>query len=181
MLARALSVTLLAALVALPVVSQAQDRRGQALIGPRLEWYYFSDSRLRNTFGSPVFNVGLGAASAVSSGLDVISASRNGSKLFLVPLTFSVKKDLGGDKFAEVPYQPYVRLAAGVAYYDIAVTVAPGDRRSEKTFGLTGAAELGINVTERLNVYARYNFFQKRAGLDFSGFNFGISYAFFRF
>jgi len=76
--------------------------------------------------------------------------------------------------------QTYLRFGAGVAYYDYALTVN-GQRNAAKTFGLTGGVELGIVVSSRLNLFGRYNYFQERGGLDFSGITVGVSYSILRF
>jgi hypothetical protein len=56
-----------------------------------------------------------------------------------------------------------------------------GARNSAKTFGLTGSAELGIVVAQRLNLFGRYNYFQRRGGFDFSGVTVGLSYSLLKF
>jgi hypothetical protein len=110
---------------------------------------------------------------------NVLNANKNGNRLFLLPFNLMAEVPLTADENRD-SLQPYFRVGGGVAYYDYAINMT-GARNSAKTFGLTGSAELGIVVAQRLNLFGRYNYFQRRGGFDFSGVTVGLSYSLLKF
>jgi len=175
----------LAALAFVSVI--AASSMGQSLsegLGFKVGALYPDSGLLRNVFGKQILSYGLGgfknqeATSRLRGDFSIISASKNGSKFFLLPVTAAYVRHFREREALEVvKFDPYVRILAGVAYYDYAIDVAPGVRKSAKTFGLTAGAELGVNVSKTVNVYARYNYFQKKDDIDFNGFTLGVAVA----
>jgi opacity protein-like surface antigen len=175
----------LAALAFVSVI--AASSMGQSLsdgLGFKVGALYPDSALLRNVFGKQILSYGLGgfkneeASKKLRGDFSIISAEKNGSKFFLVPVTAAYVRHFREREALEVvQFDPYFRILAGAAYYDYAINVAPGVRKSAKTFGLTAGVELGVNVSKTVNVYARYNYFQKKDDIDFNGITLGVAIA----
>jgi len=155
-------------------------------VGPRVGAFLPQSAVVRDAFGSAIPDFGFGRTrTGVSRGgslrndINVINANRNGNRLFLVPANLMLEVPLTMDENAD-GLQPYVRVGGGVAYMDYALTVN-GNRVAAKTFGLTGSAELGVVFAKRWNLFGRYNYFQQRSGIDFSGITVGLSFSIVQF
>ncbi|MDX2065946.1 MAG: outer membrane beta-barrel protein [Fimbriimonadaceae bacterium] len=169
----------LIALVPLVVIAHAQDNG----FGPRIGLFLPTDSKVRDAFGSNFLNFGFGRArngvrASTRTDFSVINADRNGNRLFLVPVTLVREYRLMGDMDSAT--QVYGRLGAGLAYMDYALT-SNGTRIADKRLGVNGNAEIGLLLTKRINVFARYDLFNRQEGINFSGFTVGLSYTISRF
>ena len=165
-------------LLALAPLAAAQA--SNVRLGVSVNGYFFTDHRLRNAFGNPALAYGANLTEITGptgsrSGLayDFITASKGDSQLFVVPLTFGLTRVFADKQATTIPY---ARLAAGGAYYDVAVH--DGDyNRSFKTFGAVATAEAGIVFNRVVGLKAKYFVFQNR-GVPLSGFQIGLVYNF---
>ncbi|RYG32883.1 hypothetical protein EON81_19570 [bacterium] len=181
------------ALLGLVAVASAQD--GSVSVGPTVGAYFPTQKFVRDAFGNPVLSYGFSpvqtgrpAQNKFQPDLNIISASKNGNKLFLLPITAAFElrliKEVTGINAGfnqQVPLIPFLRFTAGPAYYDYAITTAPGERRARKGIGFTAGAEIGISLNNRLTITAGYNWFTKSDGLDFSGVSANLTYSLVRF
>jgi hypothetical protein len=165
----------------LPVTSLAQYGPFQEVktAGPSISVYYPTGRILKDAFSSRILSFGFGPVDAVSAtkgrfrtGINLITANQSGNKLLLVPLSAIYERDLNPN---ESLTRPYVRLGAGVTYYDYSFR-SGGNRYSNKAVGGSGFAELGLNISGRLNIYGKYNAFTQKDGVNFNGWSLGISY-----
>jgi hypothetical protein len=165
----------------LPALSAAQfEEETFKAAGPSVELYYPVSREIRDAFDSQILSLGFGPVDATASrrgrfrtGFNLITAKRSGNKMLLVPLTAIYERDLTSNTTGS---RPYLRLGAGVSYYDYSFR-ANGNKYSNKFLGATGFAELGINLNGRFNFFGRYNAFDKKDGLNFNGWSFGIAYS----
>jgi len=176
--------TLVAALCGLsvfvPVLASAQyDDASATLLGPYVGLYFPQSSELRDIFGSTVLRFGAGPIASsrpkqhtLQPDLSFVTASKNGSKFFLVPITAAYEHQLVS---SNPLFLPYVRFSAGVAYYDIAINRTPTERVSEKTWGAAGGVEVGALIAHRWGASLKYNVFEKKGGFDFNGLTFSVS------
>ena len=155
-------------------------RRTTSRLGASVNGYFFADHRLRDAFGNPALTYGADLSEVAAPkgdklafAYDVVSANRNDSRLFIVPLTVGYVKLLA-DRSADLI--PYFRIAGGGAYYDVAVHDGGFDR-SFKTFGGVGLAEAGVVFGKRIALKAKYFLFQNR-GVPLSGLEVGLTYSF---
>lgn len=163
------------ALVSLAAMALAGHAQAQQVpdiyLGVSAGTYMPTNSTIRRAFGDNVFNYGIspmGAQAASGSSAPSIefqSANNNGNRLFIGSLTYGYQK-LFGDTSAVVV--PYGRVFVGGTYFDYGID-QPGGRQSGKKFGTTGGAELGIVISNRLRLSAKYNFYSKVDGFDFQG------------
>lgn len=159
--------------------------RDQNLFGASVGWYFPTSGKMRDALGNNFFDVGLSAPFAqmkpdgtqASSSFGVITANRNGNRLFILPATFGVMKMMGRGQESK----PYVAARAGIAYYDYRIT-DPSTlvRKSGNRIGYTGNLEAGVILSQNLRVAARYNWFSKVDGFDFTGIELKLAYQFFR-
>jgi len=147
--------------------------------GPSIDIYYPIGSTLKNAFSSQILSFGFGPVDAVSSskgrfrtGINFITASDHGNKMLLVPFSAIYERDFNPN---ESTTHPYARLGAGVTYYDYSFRSGL-KKYSNKALGASGFAELGINISGRLNLYGRFNAFNQKDGVNFNGWSLGISY-----
>lgn len=145
-------------------------------------FYVPTNGAIRDAFGSSIFHFGFGGSAPTRTGnlqmgtqLDFITASKNGNRLFMAPLTYNVEQQLTMDPNATV--KPYVKGFAGIAYIDYGISVGI-DRFESRVFRPTFGGELGIVLSDHLRVSARYNFFSKADGFDFSGLTVGATFGF---
>jgi|APCry1669188879_1035177.scaffolds.fasta_scaffold134656_1 hypothetical protein len=147
--------------------------------GPSVSLYYPIGSTLKNAFSSQILSFGFGPVDAVSSsqgrfrtGVNFITASDHGNKMLLIPLSGIYERDFNPN---ESSTHPYGRIGAGVTYYDYSFRSGL-KKYSNKALGASGFAELGVNISGRLNIYGRYNVFDQKDGVNFNGWSVGISY-----
>ena len=171
------------ALALLAAAPFAAAQASNVQLGASVNAYFFSDSKLRNAFGNPSLTYGANltainrpSANKLTFAYDIIVADRDGSRLFVLPLTVGYEK-----QFAErdASVLPYFRLEGGVAYYDIALHNG-GNDISFKSYGAVGGAEVGLVFSKTVALKAKYYLFQSREGLTNSGFELGLVYNFSR-
>lgn len=168
------------ALLALAPAALAQANQ-TARLGLSVNAYYFTEGRVRDALGEPALTYGLSAASLnrprenkLSFAYNIVSAAKDDSRLFLLPVTVGYEKQFAPRRSSTLPY---ARVEAGFAYYDVALHDGDYDK-SFKTGGAVGAAEVGVIFNGSLGLKGRYNLFQERFGVDLSGFEVGLTYTF---
>jgi len=184
MLVQSMNLRFLAPLGVLAVsVASAQSSKGIEF-GPTTGLYYPIDSKVRDLFGSG-FRFSLSPTSGDIPtelkwlpSISAISDSKDGNKFFLFPVTASYVRHLSA--VVDQRVVPYIKFSVGAAYYDYSLQYAPGDRRSKKTVGYTTGLEFGVRVSRLITGYAKYNYFSKSDGLDFSGVSLGLEFNLFR-
>ncbi len=157
-------------LVAALAFAGAANAQNPLDIGASVGVFMPSSRVMRDAFGSQVLRFGLGSVGRQSTGnfkigteMDIISANKNGNRLFIVPFTFNAEQQLA----TSGALRPYIKPFAGLAYIDYGINTF-GGRQDNKLIRLTYGAEAGIVLSEKLRLSARYNIFQN-SGLDFSG------------
>ncbi|AIE83372.1 outer membrane beta-barrel protein [Fimbriimonas ginsengisoli] len=177
----------LIAVIALAAISAAHAQDQQSLgvnIGGQVGVYMPTSSAVRDAFGKSVLNLGLGpvggtnrpSSGSLTPSLELLSANKNGNRLFIGTFTYGYEKHLAPDESTTVPY---VRVFGGGAYFDYGITQV-GVRNSAKKFSTTGGVEAGIVFANRLKLSAKYNVYPKQDGFDFSGFSLSATYSLFK-
>ncbi len=170
--------------LAAPMQWRNQD---QGLFGVSVGWYFPTNGLIRDRFGNKVFDVGFSApfqgvqnqgGQQSSTSFGIISAEKSGDRMMIIPATFGIMKMTGGRGEGT---KPYVAARAGVAYFDYRVTDPDtASRRSGRKFNFTANVEGGLILNQNLRLAAKYNWFPKVDGFDFSGIEVKLSYQFFR-
>ena len=146
-------------------------------LGASVGYLYPQSTALKAAFGKEVIHIGVTPVNnaqkqeGVVPGWEVISASKNGSHMFIVPITYGIQKSLGDN----VMFQPYYRIFAGYAYMDYNI-----GGTSSKGFNPTWGAELGATVIKNGSISARYNGFNNRSGLNFNNIEVSLTYSLFK-
>ncbi|MFN3728404.1 MAG: hypothetical protein ACK4XJ_01650 [Fimbriimonadaceae bacterium] len=170
--------------------AQWEPEREKIPLSGQIGVYYPSNGEMRQLIGSQVLSIGLrpgGArvskAGTISFDIDAVTGSRDGNKVFLLPVTGTYTYLFNQDEFATTV--PYARLHAGLAYMDYALTRTDPNRgavgrQSAKVIGGTGGIEAGLLFNNNLRLSARYNWFTEPRGFNFNGLQFEVSYVLFR-
>lgn len=153
--------------------------------GVQVGLYLPTNDRIRDAFGDSVFNFGIGPVNgrrpgqgSVTPELNILNANRNGNRLFIGTLTYGYEQHFGVSDNAST--LPYARIFAGGSYFDYGVGIGAA-RQSGRRFGLTGGAEIGVILNQRLRLSARYNTFSRQDGLNFDGITLSATFAVARF
>lgn len=163
-------------------ISGYAEQQGVQL-GGSLGAYLPQDSFIKKAFGDTVTSVGFGPvgdnlhrSGSLTPDFDILSANKNGNRLFISSLTYGYEYHFSDDKSIIIPY---ARVFGGGAYFDYGVDTATG-RKSSKRFGTTYGAEVGIQIAGRARVSAAYNQYTKQQGLDFRGYTISATWSLFR-
>ena len=178
-------VSALALACAVSALAQRDPTRDNYL-GVEAGVYFPTDPTIRDVFGTSVAKVGFNYGNfgrqadkwRLTGNFNFISANKDGSRFFLVPVTAAVGRMFGqpGDNS-----RPYVRVGAGLAYMDYSVEVSSVDRRRARKILPTAGAEVGVVIGDRLRLAGTYNWFAETDGLDFTGFQLTLGYSLIRF
>lgn len=109
-------------------------------------------------------------------GFDYIGRSKNGNRVSILGIGLGVRKVFGTNN----EFKPYVAAHIGPSYLDYAI-FRGANRVADRKFGLMGNFEVGVIISDKLKIRARYVPVSKSDGFDFSGFSIGVSYQVFRF
>lgn len=168
--------------LAVPAVSAAQYE--DSYIGPSVGIFMPIDGDLRDALGSQWLSFGLsnvktGQARNRMMGFNynVTSNSRDGNKAFLLTGSYGLVQPLG-DAYSST--RPYFAIRGGLTYMDYSLDV-DNDRVSAKRIGINANAELGVVISERLTLSARYDIFSAADGLSFNGLSLNLKYGLARF
>jgi hypothetical protein len=171
------------ATLALAGAAHAQYNQQDLNFGGSVGFYMPTNSVIKDAFGKSVINYGIGpvgtnrpTSGSISPSLQFISANKNGNKLFIGTFTYGYEKHLADDKSMTVPY---IRGFGGLSYFDFGIGPT-ATRVSDKKFGYTGGAEVGLVFARRIRLSAQYNFFSKVDGFDFNGLTLSATYALFK-
>ncbi|CAN5469388.1 hypothetical protein BH11ARM1_BH11ARM1_08550 [soil metagenome] len=174
--------TLVLALAALALVGTAAQANAQYDLGASAGLYLPTSGNVRDAFGSQILKFGFGSVGKVSTGnlkigtgLDFITANKNGNRMLVIPFTVNVEQALTMDRNAST--KPYVKGFAGLAYMDFGITTN-AIRTEEKAVRMTVGAEFGIVMSDRIRLSARYNYFPKVGGYDLSGISLNATFGF---
>ena len=174
------SVACLVAL-AMGVVVKAEE---DAYFGPQVGLFYPQSTVLKNALGDSWFSFGASRVRVMdleqhklAHDWQAISKRDNGSSIFI--LTGSIGWVMPIAKPGSST-EPYFALRGGLAYMDYAVDT-PGGRESGKRIGMNANAALGMLVSKRLNVEARYDVWSGQSGLNFNGLTLSARYGIVRF
>lgn len=168
---------------ALVAVSHAQF---QAInLGASIGAYYPLSSEIRDVFGSRILKVGIQPVQSqtlgggVSGSIDLITANSNGSSFYIIPVTVSYEKSLSSGP--KIPLAaPYIKFSAGIAYFNFDLTLNSGQKFSSTRTGTTAGVELGYKFLSNAKIFAKYNYFVRQEGLDFSGIQVGAVVSLFK-
>lgn len=139
------------------------------------------DTAMKNAFGSSITRIGITPVSdrqrqrGIFPDIETISASANGNRMFLLPITYGFEQHMNEGEI----FRPYYRLFVGLAYIDYDVTIG-GVNNTGRKFITTYGAEIGATITDKLRVSARYNAFAKTDGLNFNNIELTATYTLFR-
>lgn len=166
-------------LLALASAGMAQSQSASA--GVSVNAYYITQSKLKDVFGNPAITYGLNLsgltrpqANKPTFAYNPITASKDSSRFFLLPVTIGYETQFA-DRGANVV--PYIREEVGYAYYDVAIH-NNGIDESFKAGGYVAAVEAGLVLNKSIGLKARYNLFQDRFGINLSGLELGVVYNF---
>lgn len=105
--------------------------------------------------------------------------SQAGSRYFTIAPTvgyiYSVKTDESNSSF-----RPYVAVRVGPAYADYSI-LKNNVRFKDRKFGWNANAEIGLFLTDKFRISARYDKFSEHDGFDLGGLRVGATWQFLRF
>jgi hypothetical protein len=152
--------------------------------------YFPSSSTIRNLIGSQFLTYGITPWSGNSNNggltpeIDFITGSGNGNTFLLVPVVYAYEKDFTSHYSTGVhtgtSFVPYLRISAGVAYFDYNITDSVGSDYSLQRLGGTAGLEAGLKITNSAKVFVKYNLFTKEQQFDFSGIQIGLTLSLFK-
>ncbi len=157
--------------------AQAQTGGGQITLGASIGYLYPQSAALKAAFGDTVVHVGITPVNSgsrqdgISPSWEVISASKNGSHMLLIPVTYGIERSIGGSSV-----RPYYRVFAGYSYMDYNISGT-----SSRGFTPTWGAEVGLTLAKNARVSARYNGFKSRSGINFNNLEVNATYSLFKF
>ena len=164
-----------------------EPRRARNNLGVKAGVYLPTDSEIRDIFGSLIFVIGLSFDDfsrqadkwRLTVDFDFITGEKDGNKFFAAPVTASIGRVFGSP---EDEFRPYVRLGAGVAYFDYSITrPSTSERFSTKRGGFGADVEVGFFVGDKFRLSAKYVWFSKVDDFDFGGLQLTATYNILKF
>lgn len=107
---------------------------------------------------------------------DYVARSKNGNRVSVLGVGFGVRKVFGTNN----EFRPYVAAHVGPAYMDYAI-FRGASRIADRKLSLMGNLEVGVIISDKIKIRARYVPIAKSDGFDFSGISIGITYQLLRF
>ncbi len=168
--------------IAISAIASAQ----KSSIGLGLEagFYFPTGSILRDAFGSAIPHFGIGfvgtdrpRSGSLAPEVDIIGATKNGNRFLLIPVTVGYEQHFGDNPESI----PYARASIGGAYYNYDIETSPGVEANSSRFGLAGGVEVGIILSHRVRLAAKYAIFGRQDGIDFNGLQLTATLALVRF
>lgn len=143
-----------------------------------------TDSTIRDLLGGTWLSYGIKPVSIkvregvrLDTDLAVTTRQKNGNKAALVRGTVGFLQQFGDSESSTVPY---VAARIGPTYFDYSITQG-SVYKSSKRIGWGGNLEIGVLLSKRLRVSARYDILSEVDGFNFNGFSFGLTYQVARF
>jgi hypothetical protein len=162
-------------------VACAQYPSNPVGLGLNLGLYFPSSTRVQKGMGDQVLSYGFGGTGTQRPGngsftpdLSLLYGSNAGNKLFIGSFTYGYEYNL---EKSNRPLVPYIRPFVGVSYFDFGITEDTG-RNDLKRLGYTYGLEVGMVVSKRMRLAARYNVYSSEQSFSFNGFTLVLSYAF---
>lgn len=148
--------------------------------GPDYSIFLPQSAAIRSRFGSNWQGWGIGtgrldlprASGAIDTDFSVLTSSRNGNRVTLIPAGLRYRTLLGGGGGV----RPFVGTTINAMLTETRVTEANLPSRWRGGYG--GSAYLGVAFGDNGVIQAGYQWTSKIRGFDFSGTNVGLSYRF---
>lgn len=158
-----------------PAPPQQEQPRRRSAFGPQVGFYFPTDARTRDAFGSTWVNYGFGfrPISLVSRkgtlgfDLNIVSTTGRGRRALLIPANIIYKRAIGGGDTPGIGFTPYAGVATGLLIADLRSDnfgVSSGFRG-----GYGGTFLLGFTYNSQFFVEGRYQVYSKIKGFDVSG------------
>jgi hypothetical protein len=152
----------------------AQNDHDNNYLGVEGGFYFPVDTKIKDAFGSSIPKIGFSYGNVgrtadkwrMTAAFNFVTASKNGNRFFLLPVTAAMGRVFGQPGDAA---RPFVRVGVGAAYMDYGITDAQAVRHSGRKVLPTAAAEAGMIFGDRVRLSATYNWFQATDGFNFSG------------
>lgn len=171
--------------LALLTTLAAGSAMAQIPVGVDLGVFLPSDGDVKDVYGKSWFRIGVTPLSFQKPGnwrftfdlgflkrsndLEVPEGKGGGTVLrndvTLIPLTFGYTRSFSEN----TDFMPYVALRAGPYYVDVNSDAFGVD---DKGFGINANAAFGVSFSQRFYIEARYDYYSKFKGIDFSGLSF---------
>lgn len=174
-----------AAVLALSSFAAAQNQKDPNW-GVSVGYYIPTSGEIRDQFGDALLRYGISPISnkysknwAVTPDVSILSASKDGSRAFVLPLSLNLTKGFDQGNGTKT----FVSFGAGPAYFDYKLFRLVGSdvvEYKDKTVGWNANVEVGLLVNRRFSLEARYDWFQEQDGFDLSGWSISANYALFR-
>ncbi len=158
-----------------PEKQEKKERGARNYLGLKGGLYLPSDSEIRDIFGSNIIVVGLSIDDftrqadkwRLTFDFDFITGKKDNNKFFAAPVTASFGRVFGN---RDDDMRPYVRFGAGGAYFDYSITRPSNSQRySQKKFGFSADAEVGVFIGETVRLSAKYVTLSEVDKFNFSG------------
>lgn len=149
--------------------------------------YLPAQKKMQDIFGNAIYKFGLDLGSKPTvrnyrwvPSVGVVSADRDGNKLFVGQLLASYEFQLGKPSASQPVIQPFGRVSAGLAYADYSITDSTATHYGAKHILPTGQAMAGLIIGERFRLTASYNIFSSIDTFSFNGFAISLTYSLFK-
>ncbi len=162
-------------------VAKAEE---DSYFGPQVGLFYPQSTVLKNALGDSWFSFGASRIRLfdmnqrkIAHDWQAISQRDNGSNIFILTGSLGYVMPLAQEGATT---QPYFAVRGGLAYIDYAIET-PGGRESGKRIGGNANMALGMLISNRLNIEARYDWWSGYDGLSFNGMTLSARYGIVRF
>lgn len=167
-----------------PAPPEEEERpRRRSSFGPEVGFYFPTDARTRDAFGSTWVNYGLGfrpiglasRKGVLGFDLNIVSTAGRGRRALLIPVNLIYKRALTNNTPGE-GITPYAGIATGLLIADLRSDnfgVSSGFRG-----GYGGTFLLGFTVNTQFFVEGRYQLYSKIKGFDVSGIGLSTGFRF---
>jgi hypothetical protein len=155
--------------------------------------YFPSSAQIRSLFGARLYSFGAtpwtgnSTKSGLSPEIGVINGDMNGNKFLVIPIALAYEKDFvasdsssngviirrGGGGLGS-SLVPYLRVSAGVSYFDYSITTAAGNYYSTKRLGSNAGLEAGLKVSTSAKLFVKYDLFSTEQHFSFNGVQVGV-------
>lgn len=156
-------------------------------VGMEFSAFFPTDKDIIRAFSSSTYALGLTPTSIYFKegnhfvwDLAFNGDSQNGSRYFSVVPSFGYMSVLSSEGSAS-SFKPYFAARVGPAYTDYSVGYTGFARVKGRKFGWNANAEVGLFLTDKIRISARYDKFSELDGLDFGGLRTAITWQFARF